>query len=279
MKKNPFMALFKKNAVRLGLTLGGGGARGLAHIAFLKVMDELGIRPTVISGTSIGAVMGALYASGRSGLEIEHIFKELNLLEIVSLVDIDWLHTREGLIRGDKIIRTLAKLTRNKAFEELDIPLKVVATDFWKQEEVIFDRGNLSEAVRASISLPGIFGPVVADRQVLIDGGIVNSLPYEIIRPDCDVLVAVAVTGEIAPPEPQASPKPNIFEALMISFQTMEEANVEAKLRRSRPDYFIKPKLQGIDILDFKNMDRILASAAPDAAAFKAFLQKKMLKR
>jgi NTE family protein len=267
----PF-SLFSKKPLRLGLALGGGGARGIAHIAFLKVLDELGLRPAVISGTSMGALIGALYASGHSGLALESLIKNLKLVDLVSLADFTWLGAAKGLIKGERVVKLLAKLTQGKRFEDLALPLKVVAADFWNRREVVFDRGSVMEAVRASISLPGIFEPVVRDQQVLVDGGIVNSLPYELIRRDCDVLAAINVVGEIAPVNRQ-EPKPNIFEALLWTFNIMEATHIDFKLGQSRPDLYFKPKLPNIGILDFHRIDNILDSVAEDAAEFKSRLQ------
>ncbi len=258
---------------RLGITLGGGGARGFAHIAFLKVLDELHLRPAVISGTSMGALIGALYASGHNALGIERIFKELNWLDIVSLTDISWLHAQEGLVRGDKISQMLAKLTQNKKLEELSIPLKIVATDYWQQEEVVFTQGSVVEAVRASISLPGIFVPAVVNKRVMVDGGVVNSLPYEIIRQECDVLVAVDVLGDKWQGG-DAQKRPGIFDTIFSTFQIMQAAGVETKLKLSKPDYYIRPAMKNIELLDFQQIDAILAAVQSDAAAFKVFLEK-----
>ena len=268
-----FLGTGKK--VRLGLTLGGGGARGFAHIAFLKVLDELNVHPTVISGTSMGALMGSLYSAGYNGLGIERIFKEMNWLDIVSLVDLSWSRTLGGLIRGEKIIKILAKLTQNRRLEDLNIPVKIVATDFWKQSEVVITSGSVADAVRASISLPGIFEPMMIADRVLVDGGIVNSLPFELIRDECDLLVAINVIGERAPLTP-ALAKPKIFEVLLSSFQMMEASILENKLMRSQPDYYIKPNLCNVDILDFKNLDHILASVKPEADLFRSYLEKNL---
>lgn len=270
------MKLFgRQKKRRLGLTLGGGGARGLAHIAFLQALDEMDIHPAVISGTSIGALIGSLYASGQSGLDIEHIFKKINYLDVISLVDFQWLHANNGLVRGDKIVQTLRRLTGNSRFEDLAIPLRVVATDFYKQTEVIFKQGELSEAIHASFSLPGIFEPVIKDGRVLIDGGIVNSLPYECIRDECDVLVAIDVFGEKAP-ESKTPKKPKIFEAIYTAFHIMESSTLELKLSRSQPDVYFKPKLTDIDLLGFHQLNAILASVQPDAAQFKHYLEKNL---
>jgi NTE family protein len=182
------------------------------------------------------------------------------------------LHAGDGLVRGDKIIQTLNKLTKNKRLEDLDIPLRVVATDFWKRAEVVISQGDVGEAVRASISIPGIFEPVLRDARVMIDGGIINSLPYEVIRQECDVLVAVDVTGDSVPGENQSA-KPKILESIFIAFQMMEAAQVKSKLLQSRPDIYIHPALSNIDILDFRQMDGILESVKPEAEQFRALLQ------
>ncbi|MBN1869512.1 MAG: patatin-like phospholipase family protein [Candidatus Omnitrophica bacterium] len=257
---------------RLGLTLGGGGARGIAHIAFLKVLDELNIRPAVISGTSIGALIGSLYASGQSGRDIERIIKEKNILDLISLVDFKWFHANDGLIRGDTIAKTLSTLTLNQRFEDLYIPLRIIATDFRKQTEVVLKEGDLIEAVRASISLPGIFEPVIKDNRVLIDGGIINSLPYECIRDECDVLVAINVFGDKIP-ESETPTKPKIFEAIFMAFHIMESATLELKLSRSRPDVYYKPKLANIELLGFHQIDEIFADVQTEAEQLKQYLQ------
>jgi NTE family protein len=263
----PFNLFGKKPRPRLGLALGGGGARGLAHIVFLQVLDELGIRPSVIAGTSMGALIGALYAFGHNGVGIERIFSELNLVSLIIYADVA-LGATHGLLRGEKIIQTLDRLVKHQRFADLRIPLKVVATDFWSREEVVITQGSVAEAVRASISIPGIFEPVVTAQRVLIDGGMVDSVPYERIRADCDVLVAINVLGDPSP-VPQPLKKPNIYEAILTSFQIMEAANVETKLGRSRPDLLVSPKLHGVNILDFHKLGSILESVTADAAQFK----------
>jgi NTE family protein len=269
---NPFGWLADRPAPRLGLALGGGGAKGIAHIEMLKVLDDLGVKPAVISGTSMGALIGSLYAFGHNGLGIERIFTELNLVDLISYVDVA-LGAKYGLIRGDNIIKTLDKVIKHTRFEDLRIPLKVVATDFWSREEVVFSQGNVADAVRASISIPGIFEPVVRDNRVLTDGGAVNSLPYELIRNDCDLLVAVNVLGEISP-EVAPATKPTLYEAILYTFQIMEAANLENKLGRSRPDILVQPKLHDIGILDFHKVGQILSSVAEDAAGFREALRK-----
>ncbi len=265
----------KRKPVHIGLALGGGGARGFAHIAFLKVLDDLGLRPTLISGASMGALMGALYASGLSGREIERTVKELNLVDMITLVDVSW-HTPRGLIKGEKITKTISTLIRNKNFEDLDIPLKVVATDFWDRKEVVYDKGNVAQAIRASISIPAVFEPVVINNTLMMDGGLVNSLPYEMLRETCDLTIAINVVGDKLPKADKRE-KPKFFEALLSAFEIYEAAAIENKLHHAQPDIYIKPEIKNIDLLDFHLIDEIIDGVKKDAQAFKqqltAYLQ------
>ncbi len=195
--------------MRIGLALGGGGAKGLAHIPILEVLDELGVRPSAIAGTSIGAVIGALYASGVKGREIregihEMVFSEgkgehraldlpRGLRQILDLIDLDL--GSGGLLRGEKFLERIYEDVRARSFEELQTPLKVVATEFWTREEVVFESGELLPAVRASMSLPVLFSPVVRGHRVLMDGGAVNPVPYDLLLDECDFTIAVDVAG------------------------------------------------------------------------------------
>jgi len=260
--------------VRLGLALGGGGAKGLSHIAFLKVLDGLGIKPAAISGTSIGALIGGLYAFGLSGGEIEKLFTDLGLLEMGRMLDISW-RARSGLIKGEKLMSFMRRLVHGRRIEELTIPLKIVATDFWKRVQVVLDRGDLVEAVRASVSIPGIFEPVSLGDRILIDGGVVNPLPYDVIRRECDLLVAVDVSGQKTPPE-AAGEKPNVFECILSSFQILEAAVIESKMRLSQPDLVLKPRLQNVRVLEFYRVREILEGVQAEAALLEGFLREKL---
>lgn len=193
---------------KIGLALGGGGARGLAHIPLLHVFDELGIRPYRIAGTSIGAVIGALYASGISGAEIREgvsrmvmakgesfrdVFHRKDAFKWIQFLDLEFGHG--GLLKGDKFIAFLYEAMSVSCFEDLQIPLQVVTTDFHSSEQVVISSGELLDAVKASMALPGLFTPVRWEGRVLIDGGSVNPVPFDLFH-DCDVVVAVNVMGE-----------------------------------------------------------------------------------
>jgi NTE family protein len=181
---------------RIGVALGGGGAKGLCHIAFLKALDEMQVRPAIIAGTSIGAVIGGFYAAGVSGAQLEQLLKTMGFKELYkNALDFSILSS-SALFTGNKVEEFLSRQIPFQTFEEIAIPLKVVATDFWNRREVIFDSGNLITPIRASMAMPAVFEPVILNNKVLIDGGAVNPLPYDLIRDECDLTIAIDVSGE-----------------------------------------------------------------------------------
>ena len=252
---------------RLGIALGGGGARGLAHIGFLKILADLDITPHIVSGTSIGAVIGAMYCSGLSPYEIERLYHKISILNWSKLIDLS-IPAIHGLIKGERVTKMLKEEYKLTTFENLKIPLKVVATDFWNREEVVFDHGDLVKAIRASISIPGIFEAVKIDDRILTDGGAVNPVPYDIIEKDCDLLIAVDVTGELLP-DNQKTESPNIFECIINSFHIMESALLENKLEKNSPDFLYQPPIVNISIIDFTKYDEIMEQSEPEFDRFR----------
>ena len=259
--------------LKVGLALGGGGARGLAHICMLEVLDELGVRPHCIAGTSIGAVLGAVYASGVSGKEIrEHVerllawrgkswrqvFKERSLLQWMRLLDVE--RGRGGLLKGDRFFHSLYEVLGVSTFEELQIPLKVVCTDFWNSEQVVFESGDLLPAVKASMGLPGVFTPVTLQGRVLVDGGGVNPVPHDLLK-DCDVVVAVDVMGRMVRDPRKA---PNLFRVMLGMFEIMQRSIVAGKNEQFPPALYIRPDIAGVDILEFHKADVVYAQAEPE---------------
>ena len=258
---------------RIGLALGGGGARGLCHIQFCKALDDLGLNPAVISGTSMGAIVGGFYAAGMSGKEMEKLVDKISLLEFTKMLDFAILQPT-GLVKGKAVIEFFEKHLPVKTFEELKIPLKIVATDFWHRKEVIFDSGPLIPAIRASISIPAIFVPVKIDGVVLIDGGTVNPLPFDIIKDACDLLIAIDVSGTSEPSK--SHPIPSMFESIMTSFQIMETALLKNKMKYVAPDIYMKPDLVNFQVLDFHRDKEIMESVKNDVKQFKEMLKKKI---
>lgn len=155
------------------LILGGGAARGLAHIGLIKRLEELDVSPSLIVWTSMGALIGALSASGYKSSEIQSIAEDARLID---LIDID---VKKGGIKGKRIVKFLEKYLSDTTFSELNIPLKIVATNIDTGEKVVFTEGRIVDAVRASISIPWLFAPAVHAGSHLVDGGVISNLPIE----------------------------------------------------------------------------------------------------
>ncbi len=259
---------------KLGLALGGGGARGLAHILVLEALDDLGVVPDQISGTSIGAIFGAGYASGLSGKVLRAHTEEV-LSSRVELVRqlfaaraapvakfLSFLPIRTALFDPGQLMDLLLPPRVARDFADLKIPLQVVATDFYAQEQMVIASGALRPAVAASMALPAIFSPVRIDGRALVDGGLVNPLPFDLIAGMCDLTIAIDVSGAAnvdAPPNMQ----PSAVEVLMASSQIFQRSIVREKLRAARPDIYIDCPVGTFSVLDFHRFKDVLAAAAP----------------
>ncbi len=258
---------------KIGLALGGGGARGICHIEFCQALDEMGLKPSIISGTSIGSIIGAFYAGGMSGSEMKTLTNQLGVLDYTKMIDFSILR-RGGIMKGKNVMDFLDKHLPSKTFEELKIPLKIVASDYWKRKQVIFDSGELIPAIRASISIPVIFEPVRMNDLVLIDGDAVNPVPMSIIRDQCDLLIAIDVSGTNLPTKRNAMP--SIFDAIINTFHISETVFVEHQLKTYRPEIYIKPALVNIQLLDFHRSKEIMKSVKNDVDRFKKELRKQI---
>ncbi len=274
--------------IRIGLALGGGGAKGFAHLPILEVFDELGIRPACITGTSIGAILGALYASGHSARNIAEMFHRLiappeasfrdlirnrESLRIFGLIDPHFSFRPKGLIKGEKLLGYLYEQMQVETFEELSIPLRTVATDFWNRTEVVFDRGPLLPAVRASMALPYIFTPVVMDGRVLVDGGLVNNVPHDRLDAGCDIRIAVDIIGTDSTPHGKI---PSPLEAIFHTYQVMMDATAQEKLANHPVDIYVRPPLVDVEILDFHKPWEIYEQGLRAKEGFKRDLERLM---
>jgi NTE family protein len=212
-----------------------------------------------------------LLDAGLPAARIGEIFTGLTLLDMTAMVDLA-IRGKSGFVRGKKLVAFIRKHIGHAAFEDLGIPLRVVATDFWKRSPVVFRSGDVADAVRASVSIPGIFEPVSHNGRILIDGGAVNPLPCDIIRRESDIVVAIDVLGEKTPGG-DAGGKPNIFEAILSTFQIMEASMVESALVAARPDILIKPRLKNIRVMEFYRAGAILEGVEADARLLKRKLK------
>lgn len=257
----------------VALALGGGGARGLAHIPMLEALDELGIRPKVIAGTSIGAIIGAAYASGIPAREIRahaeealtvrfNLVRELFAARARKLPTLRSVFTpRAALLNPDALLDIVLPPHVARDFSDLVIPLKVVASDFYGLDVRVFQDGPLRRAVAASMCLPAVFEPVMIDGRAYIDGGLTNPLPYDLVMDDADLTIAIDVCGAPIPSAHRAHP--SVIEALMGSAYVFEHSIVREKLKLSQPDIYIEAGTQHFQMFDLFKVKEICAAALP----------------
>ncbi len=262
------------------MALGAGGAKGLAHVVVIEAFEELGIKPAIISGVSMGAVVGAFYAAGKTSGDMKEAYYELvnpkedrffdfikknDFVKMLRLLSPEV--TKTGFIKGEKFLNYMHSILKVSKFEELEIPLKIVATDLWRREEVILEKGNLYQAVRASYSLPGLFTPIVIGNKVLVDGGAVNPVPYDILMDNCDIVVAVSAAGQKT--NPSKVELPPTYEAIFNVFQIMQNSINEEKMKRREPDIYIKPDIRDVRTLEFHRGEYIFERARPSKELLK----------
>jgi NTE family protein len=267
----------------IGLVLGGGGARGLAHILMLEVFDELGIKPKIIAGTSIGAIYGAAYAAGLPARDIRAHTEEILTKRVGLVRDLfsarvqgagrfrDLIMARASFLAPGALLDLVLPTGVPQTFEELALPLRVVASDFYALEAAVFSTGALRPAVAASMALPVIFEPVLIEGRSLIDGGLTNPLPFDLIAGEADILVAIDVSGTTVPSP--SRPRPTAIEALFASSFLFERSIVREKLKAHRPDIYIDAGTGRYQALEFLKVREILAAAEPAKAQLRAELE------
>lgn len=249
---------------RVGLALGGGGVRGIAHIAYLKALEELGIRPSVISGTSSGAIAGAMYAAGMSADEMLSVIQSM-LSERRNISGyFSFFQTGVSGVVSALAKNALEHMLPIKTFEELDISLRIVATHFHTLKERVFSEGEIIAPMMASIAYPNVFSPQPVQGEYYVDGGATNIVPFDIIRRECDVLVAIDVSA-VRPNEL----KPNAKNASHASWAATQEALISLKLQQCPVEVFERPALSDIATMDFSKHKRIYSRAEEYIPGFK----------
>jgi len=259
-----------------GIALGGGGARGFAHVLILEALDELGIRPRLIAGTSIGALIGAAYASGMSGADIRVFCHELfqKRTQIVKRLFRRWnaaLVDRLGssgisILPGERVLEAILPETLPATFGELKIPFLAVTTDFYTQEPCILTHGPLMPAIVASSALPGILRPVELDGKVLIDGGFVNPVPFDLLKGHVQIVAAIDVS---AGPQQSRGQVPSLIDAIIGSNQITMRSVMREKLKSAAPDILIRPDIDQFRVLDFYKIDEIFSASEAAKDEFK----------
>jgi NTE family protein len=265
------------------LALGGGGARGLAHIAVIEALDDMGVRPTAVAGTSIGALIGACFAAGMRGRDIRrHVIafahnraetmRRLIAARAAGLADLFAAgFGQAALIDGEKFCGQFLPEALPVDFSALAIPLLVMATDLYRREEVAFSSGPLRPALAASIALPGLIRPLAIDGRILVDGGATNPLPFDRLRGHADIVVAVDLFGI---PSEARSDMPSAWECVFATAMVMGSAIVAGKLRHGAPDLLVRPNVGLFRTLDFYQASAILRAAEPVKAEVKEKLEK-----
>lgn len=252
------------------VAFGGGGARGLAHIHIVEALDELGIRPVAISGSSIGAIMGAGMAAGMSGRDIHHYAGSIlgRRAEVASRM---WrarpgtfAEALQGGIRVsqfniERILKAFLPDAIPDRFEELKIPLKVTATDFYGHKLAVFEEGDLFSALGASAAIPAVFRPVRRDGVLLIDGGIYNPVPFDLVSGLADIVIAIDVVGA---PEENARQRPNSIDLMFGATQLMMQSIITGKLEHTQPDILIRPPVSRFRVLDFMKVEALMSETA-----------------
>jgi NTE family protein len=248
------------------LALGGGGARGICHIHVIEVMNELGLVPRAIAGSSIGAILGAAMAAGLSGSEIRAYALDLlgkrggivanRIWQLgASSMRSELDGFRLGQFNLQRILEKILPETLPKDFSALKLPLKVMATDYYAQSEVVITEGDLHLALAASAAIPALFMPVRIGGRIMIDGGIFNPVPYEHLMDNSDIVIGVDVVGG---PEGDGSTMPNRLDSLVGASQLMMQATVALKLRLRSPQVYLRPPVNRFKVMDFLKIQDVL---------------------
>lgn len=242
----------------VSLVLGSGGARGYAHIGVIEVLEARGYTINCIAGSSMGALVGGIYAAG--GLEGYTAWvKKLSRLQIIRLLDLTF---SMGAIRGERLFDKIKEYTGNPDIQELAIPYTAVATDIIHQKEVWFQRGSLIEAIRASIAVPGVFTPVEKDHRLLVDGGVLNPLPIiPTVAARSDLIIAVDLNGgqvlpDISLPEPKF--------AHHKGFEDGPHTRVKHRIERFKPDSNMDVIMSSLEVMQGALSQYKIAGYPPD---------------
>ncbi|MBP6899926.1 MAG: patatin-like phospholipase family protein [Burkholderiaceae bacterium] len=250
---------------RIGLALGGGAARGFAHIGVIQVLEEAGIRPDLVAGTSAGSLVAAMYAAGKPGPELARLALAMDESAIT-----DWSFPGRGLIRGEALARYVREQTGGRLIEQLPLPLGIVATDLDSGEAVLFRRGDVGAAVRASSAVPAVFQPVKIGAREYVDGGLVSPVPVRFAREmGAQLVLAVDISS---PPDGAATG--DAFKMLLQTFAIMGRSINQWELREA--DVVLRPALNGVGSADFTARRRAIDAGRAAAQAMLPALRQKI---
>lgn len=235
----------------IGLVLGGGAARGFAHIGVIQVLEEAGIRPDLVVGTSAGSVVAALYASGKNGKELQRVAESM---EEASFSDWRLPFFKSGVLKGEALERFISGQVGGRRIQDLPMSLGVVATDLDSGLGVLFQRGDTASAVRASSAIPALFQPVLISGREYVDGGLVAPVPVQFARQmGAQVVIAVDISDT-----PQDNAASDTFQILMQTFSIMGKSISAFELREA--DVVVKPSLTGLSSASFASRSQAISA-------------------
>jgi NTE family protein len=254
--------------LKIALVLGGGAARGFAHIGVIKALEAQGISPDIIVGTSAGSVVGSLYAAGYNGFELQQLSMKMEESEVS-----DWSMPNRGMIKGEALQDFINTAVKMITLEKMKKTLAVVATDLHSGEMIVFRSGNTGMAVRASSSVPGIFQPVSINGHEYVDGGLVSPVPVRVARSlGADFVIAVDISDK-----PQNNKTESSIDVMLQTFNIMGQSISRNELPEA--DIVIRPVTPGISSTDFKDRHLAVLQGEKAVAAILPELKEKLAKK
>ena len=238
----PVVQPIPKKPLRIGLALGGGAARGFAHIGVIQVLEEAGIHPSLVVGTSAGSLVAALYASGKNGAQLQHVAE---LMEEATFADWTLPIFSRGMLRGEALARYVSAQVNGRVIETMALPLGIVATDLNSGQGMLFQRGDTATAVRASSAVPALFQPVRISGRDYVDGGLVSPVPVRYARQmGAELIIAVDISDT-----PESNPASDTLQVLLQTFSIMGKSINAFELRDA--EVVVRPALLGFSSADF----------------------------
>jgi len=238
----PVIQTAPKVPLKIGLVLGGGAARGFAHIGVIQVLEEAGIRPSLVVGTSAGSLVAAFYASGKTGAQLQQVAESM---EEAAFADWTLPIFSRGMLRGEALARYVSVQVKGRLIETMPMPLGIVATDLNSGQGVLFQRGDTATAVRASSAVPALFQPVKISGREYVDGGLVSPVPVRYARQmGAEFIIAVDISSA-----PEGNSASDTLQVLLQTFSIMSKSINNFELREA--DVVVRPLLAGVSSADF----------------------------
>ncbi len=262
-----------KSAPTVAVAFGAGGARGFSHILVLEALEELGLEPVAIAGSSIGAIIGAGKAAGMTAAEMRDYALETvgNRKAVINrlwaLRPPSMRHALGGFRLGqfnlERILRAFLPSRIPDDFSDLSIPLKVIATDYYAHCEKLCESGDLYQALAASAAIPALFMPVTLDGRLMIDGGIFNPVPYEHVIDLADIIIGVDIVGGPIGSIDAVDEVPNRIDSIFGASQLMMQSHLALKLKLGAPSIFLRPPVNEFGVMDFLKAKQIFDASTP----------------